>query len=414
MIASRFVVSYKALSLIGGVALLAVLFAVNVSEAKKPPKDEPPQYETPPVQYEVIWLDGFEGASAYAIDINRTGTIVGKSDGRAVCWVPPVDEVGKYIDNGNYTVIDLNAVVPPELDFLHLFKAERISNNGLITGVYEDINNGDIGVFVYYLNGLEGKQFFYSNPIVTGAGNVYPKGINLDGTVVGVFRRDDGTFGGFAWNCYLHDLGDVYVLPGTYLATDINDSIDGDAEVVGVLGIKNGLAGDVFRWTLNWFDFTDPTADTAPINALVSASFPGPVINKQGDIAAKTYGARKNRGAAVSLLPWLGDEYGEWNMLTKQDSTRIDMNDQGQIVFSTIYEPRFGAVIVDVVDGTVWPLANPEMILDPEWFIEPAVPEAVADADGLIPTVEGFSPVVGWHYNGRAFLLQPLPYIPDK
>ena len=69
---------------------MAAFLAVNVSEAKKPPKDPPsdPPPDPPPAQYHVIWLDGIAGANAYAIDINTSGTIVGKSDGRAVCWRP--------------------------------------------------------------------------------------------------------------------------------------------------------------------------------------------------------------------------------------------------------------------------------------------------------------------------------------
>jgi hypothetical protein len=94
-------------------------------------------------------------------------------------------------------------------------------------------------------------------------------------------------------------------------------------------------------------------------------------------------------------------------MLLPEMSVRLAMNDEKQIACCTVddIDSHHGEVIVD---GKVWPLDNLEIIVDLEnqWFAEPAVPEAVADWSDLT-TASGFSPVVGWHYNGRAFLLMP-------
>ena len=115
---------------------LFVLVAASAATAKKPPKDPPPS-DPPPVQYHVTWLYGIADANAYATDINRDGTIVGDSDGRAVFW----DPFDTYASDLNDLVADVNPLG------LRLYRAERINNDGLITGRYENIY-GDRGVFV--------------------------------------------------------------------------------------------------------------------------------------------------------------------------------------------------------------------------------------------------------------------------
>ena len=165
--------------------------------------------------------------------------------------------------------------------------------------------------------------------------------------------------------------------------------------------------GDAFRWTLNWDpdEFATP-ADTAAIIGLRSRSSPGPVINNNGDIAARIFWAeRKNRGSSISLLP---SGKTEWTRLIKKEPWRIALNDQNQIACTTTPfdgDFNYGSVIVG---GTVWALDNKEIIVDPEnqWFTDNATPEAVADASSS--SVLGFSMVVGWHYNGQAFVLIPL------
>jgi hypothetical protein len=269
-----------------GAALLVVFSAVNVCEAKKPPKDPPAtDPDPPPVQYHVTWLPGLADNFGYptvALDINSEGIIVGRSDGHAVYW------------DSSYGVHNLNAVetVPGDV---HLYKASHINETGLIVGGYEDLITGRLGIYAYDRN--DGELYLSTSYDI---GGVYPRGVNADGSVVGYFRRSDNSFVGFAWH---YDLDDVHFLPEQYFPTDINDLGD-------VVGYVDDRSMALFSWQLDWLALTDP-ASTAVTLGISTTRSPGAVINNAGTIVADSR-LRPKPGPCVL---YLSPEADEWDIV---------------------------------------------------------------------------------------------------
>ena len=193
-----------------GVLVGAVLFLVVLShtpsEAKKPPKPEPPPEREAPVTYAIHWFQGPGGVFSRAKDVNSLGVAVGWSgDGGFVYFLE--DEAFYFLDD--------IAVWPAEWgEGWHFNRGTRITDSGLVAGIIED-DLGTYRVFVGELATADGGPVLQDLALVPfdpAYPDQWPNDVSENGIVTG--SLSDGRYSiGFVAAPGYGDLGACVLLP---------------------------------------------------------------------------------------------------------------------------------------------------------------------------------------------------------
>lgn len=235
----------------------------------------------PKVRYQIQMWDMPHDAGGVVNDMNNLGQVVGwelleSGAKHAYLYDPQVDPT---------TAVDLNAVVAAPEDWV-IASAVAISDSGVIVGYLEPVESDGTVRAGYVLDTAAEAPALQPLPDGEWA-FTYPRGINEDGDILGVYRKPTGLFGVYVYNpavdTGLIDLG-VDLQHENYCA--LNNSTPTRGAQVALQVYDGSSSGFATSWTrADGFTAPLPGSDTSVRD-----------INDAGTLCGGTYAKPDNKG----------------------------------------------------------------------------------------------------------------------